>query len=160
MRRRASRRLALAGALVLAAGLVSCFDPRVRETVELLLDAKGGVEVVVRTRLQSESSYSRNPKAAERIVEVREAARCGDDPFTRQLELLSPASLRRSLAYRDGALREVTRAASFDDAKAVERLFEGAPLSVGFLRSGNELTLEILPGKGGRASASELRDVA
>lgn len=158
MRRPVLLRLVLA--LLLAAGLVSCFEPPVRESVELRFDAKGGVEVVARTRLESESSYGRNPKAAQRIAEAREAARCGDDPFTRQLELLSPSSLRRSLSYRNGALREVTRSAFYEDAKAVERLFEGAPLSVGLQRSGNELTLEILPGKGGRASAAERREVA
>lgn len=37
---------------------------------------------------------------------------------------------RRLMAHEDGELRESTRSAVFADARTVERLFEGAPLSV------------------------------
>lgn len=154
------RRLAAACAVALALLLASCFEPPVREAVELVFDARGALTVRATTRLQSEESYPRNPRARERVAEVRDAARCGEDTLTRQLELLGPSSLTRALAYRDGALREVRRTASFADARAVERLFEGAPLSVGLTRSGGEMQLEILPGRGGRATASERREAA
>jgi hypothetical protein len=156
-----SKRLApFVAVTLLAAGLSGCFDPPVREAVALLFDGSGGVEVVVTTRLESEASYPENPRARERIVEAREAARCGEDPFTRQLERLSPSTLRRSLSWRDGALRESVRAAAFADARAVERLFEGAPLSVAMTRTGGEMQLEIFTGKGGRATTAERLEVA
>ena len=156
-----SRRLAPCVAVVLLAAVLSaCFDPPVREAVSLLFDGRGGVEVVVTTRLQSESSYPSNPRARERIAEAREAARCGEDPFTRQLERLSPSTLRRSLSWRDGALRAAGRAAAFADARAVERLFEGAPLSVAVTRTDGEMQLEIFTGRGGRATTAERLEVA
>ncbi|KAA0256192.1 hypothetical protein FBQ97_04040 [Acidobacteria bacterium ACD] len=154
------RRAAAASAVALALLLAACFEPPVREAVELVFDARGALTVLATTRLQSEESYPRNPRARERVAEVRDAARCGEDALTRQLELLAPSSLTRALAYRDGALREVRRTASYADARAVERLFEGAPLSVGLTRSGGEMQLEILPGRGGRATASERREAA
>lgn len=149
-----------AAALVLTAGLSGCFEPPVREAIALLFDAAGGLEVVVTTRLESESDYPKNPRARERLAEARDAARCGEDPFTRQLERLAPSSLRRSLAFRDGALRESVRSAAFPDARAVERLFEGLPLAVALTRSAGETQLEIYPGKGGRANLSERAEVA
>ena len=154
------RLLAGLAAASLTAALSGCFEPPVREAIALLFDASGGLEVVATTRLTSESDYPRNPKARERLVEARDAARCGDDPFTRQLESLSPSSLRRSLAFRDGALRESLRSAVFADARAVERLFEGSPLSVALTRGEGETQLEIYPGRGGRASFSERAEVA
>lgn len=147
-------------AVALAVLLASCFEPPVREAIELVFDGRGGLEVRAVTRLESEASYPRNPRARERIAEARESARCGEDAFTRQLELLSPSALSRSQSFRDGALREVRWTAAFPDARAVERLFEGAPLSIGLTRAGGEVQLEILPGRGGRASPSERREVA
>jgi hypothetical protein len=144
----------------LAAGLWGCFEPPLREAISLLFDAGGGLEVVLTTRLQNESDYPKNPRARERLAEAQEAARCGDDPFTRQLERLAPASLRRSVAFRDGALGESVRSATFADARVVERLFEGAPLAIALTRSAGETQLEIYPGKGGRANLSEGAEVA
>jgi len=147
-------------AAALTAALSGCFEPPIREAMSLLFDAAGGLEVVVTTRLQGEADYPKNRQARERLVEAREAARCGEDPFTRQLERLAPSSLRRSLGWRDGALRESVRSAAFPDARAVERLFEGAPLAVVLTRSAGETQLEIYPGRGGRANLSERAEVA
>jgi hypothetical protein len=154
--RRLLRGLAAAS---LAAALTGCFEPPVREAIALLFDSGGGLEVVATTRLASESDYPRSPKARERLVEARNAARCGEDAFSRQLELLAPASFRRSVSFRDGALRESVRSATFSDARAVEKLFEGAPLYVALTRGAAETQLEIQPGRGGRASLSERAEV-
>lgn len=113
-------------AAALTAGLWGCLEPPVREAMALLFDAAGGLEVVFRTRLQNESDDPKNPQARARLFEAREAARCGEDPFTHQLERLSPSSLRRRLAWRDRTLRESVRSAALPDARAMERLFEGA----------------------------------
>lgn len=151
-----SRGLALALALL----LTGCFEPPVREEVSLRFDEAGGVEVVVTTLLGREEDYARNPKALERLLEARQAARCGDDPFTRQLERLSPATFTRRLSSSEGALRASVRSAAFPDARAVERLFEGAPVWVSVARDGNETRLEILTGRGGRATNAERLDVS
>ncbi|MFN7988965.1 MAG: hypothetical protein U0529_15940 [Thermoanaerobaculia bacterium] len=155
------RRLgACLAAALLTVALWGCLEPPVREAMNLLFDAAGGLEVVVTTRLQSESDYPKNPQARERLADAREAARCGDDAFTRQLERLAPASLRRSVGYRDGVLRESVRSAAFPDARAVERLFEGAPLAVSLTRVAGETQLEINTGRGGRANFAERLEVA
>ena len=154
------RRLPFRGLVTLQVLLLSgCFEPPVREDVAFRFDEKGGVEVVVTTRLGPEESYKANAGALRRIVEAREAARCGDDPFTRQLERLSPTAFRRTLSSSEGALRESVRTAAFSDARALEHVFEGAPLYLAVARSGNEMRLEILPGSGGRATTAERLEV-
>ncbi|MRR12339.1 hypothetical protein EG835_07725, partial [bacterium] len=154
------RRRPFRGLVALQALLLSgCFDPPVREDVTFRFDEKGGVEVVVTTRLGAEESYKDNAGALRRLVEAREVARCGDDLFTRQLERLSPAAFRRTLSSSEGALRESVRAAAFADARALEHVFEGAPLYVAVTRSGNEMRLEILSGSGGRATTAERLEV-
>jgi hypothetical protein len=140
--------------------MAGCFEPPVREDVLLSFDERGGVEVVVTTRLEKEDSYRKNPRALERLLEAREAARCGEDAFTRQLERLAPATLTRRLSSRDGALRESVRTATFADARSVERLFEGAPVWMSVGSSGNETRLEILTGPGGRATTAERLEVS
>ncbi|HYN42137.1 MAG TPA: hypothetical protein VE129_10195 [Thermoanaerobaculia bacterium] len=153
-------RLSIRGLATLQVLLLSgCFDPPVREDVAFRFDEKGGVEVVVTTRLGPEESYKDNAGALRRLVEAREAARCGDDPFTRQLERLLPTTLRRTLSSSDGALRESVRTATFPDARALENVFEGAPLYLAVTRSGNEMRLEILPVSGGRATTAERLEV-
>lgn len=112
------------------------------------------------THLGKEESYRKNPRALERLLEAREAARCGDDPFTRQLERLSPASLTRRLSSRDGDLRASVTSAAFPDARAVERLFEGAPVFVSVGRGEGEARLEIATGPGGRATTAERLEVS
>lgn len=155
------RRVALRGLAVLLTVLLSgCFEPPVRETVAFRFDERGGVEVVFTTRLETEESYKENAVALQRLVEAREAARCGEDPFTRQLERLSPAALHRALSSREGELRESVRSAAFPDARALERLFEGAPLYLAVVRAGNEMQLEILAGRGGRATVAERLEVS
>lgn len=146
-------------ALLLTLALAGCFEPPVREDVAIRFDEKGGVEVVVTTQLGKDEDYRRNPPALERLLSAREAARCGDDPFTRQLEKLSPVSLRRAVSSREGSIRESIRTATFPDARSVERLFEGEPLSLVVSRSGGETQLEIVPGRGGRATAAERMEV-
>lgn len=147
-------------AFLLVALLAACVEPPVRESITLVFDAHGGLEARVETRIEPESLYERAPRARERIREAREPARCGEDPFTLQLERLSPASLRRSLGYRGGDLREVLVTARFDEPRAVERLFEPHPLSVSLARAGSRLQLEILPGTAGRATPAERREAA
>lgn len=129
------------------------------EDVSLRFDAAGGVEVVVTTRLGKDDSYGANARALARLQEARESARCGDDPFTRQLERLSPAAFTRTLSSRDGAVREFVRTATFPDARAIERLFEGAPVWASVSRSENEARLELLTGPGGRATTAERLEV-
>lgn len=147
-------------ATALTAGLWACLEPPVREAMALVFDAAGGLEVVVTTRLKSESDYPKSPRARERLAEARDAARCGEDAFTRQLERLAPASLRRSMTFQDGVLRESVRSAAFPDARAVERLFEGSPLAVVLTRAAGESQVEFFPGRGGRANFAERLEVA
>lgn len=155
MRRAAGLLLATSLALPLA----GCFDPPVREAVEAAFDADGGLTVRVATRLEPESLYGSRPRARERLVAVREAARCGDDPWSRQLELLGPAALRRTLAARDGSLREVELVARYADARAVERLLEPSPVSVALSESGPSRQLELQPLRGSRGTLAERREV-
>ncbi len=128
--------------------------------MDLLFDAKGGVDVLVTTRVASEGGFKNDPVARQRVVDAREAVRCGEDAFTRQIERLSPFTFRRTVTWRNGELSEVSRAARFDEPRAVERLFEGAPLSVSVFRREQAMQLEIVPGTGGRATPAERRDVA
>ena len=139
--------------------LAGCFEPPVREDVAFRFDETGGAEIAVTTRLGTEEHYKDNAGALRRLVEAREAARCGEDPFSRQLERLLPTTFRRSLFSREGALRESVRTATFSDPRALEHVFEGAPLYIAVTRSGNETQLEILPGSGGRATTAERLEV-
>lgn len=152
---RAARRPSRPLALLLTIPLSGCFEPPVREDVVLTFDERGGVAVVVTTRLGKDEDYERNPRALQRLLSAREAVRCGEDPFTRQLEKLAPATLRRTLSSRDGAIRESVRLATFSEPRAVERLFEGEPLSLVVSRVDEEMHVEIVPGRGGRATTAE-----
>lgn len=154
------RTRAVAVAAVSAALLgPGCVEHAVTESVEISFASSEGAEVTVRTRLAGEAELSGSRSARERAAARREEIRLGVDAWTRQLDGLAPAELRRTVAKTRGEIREQLVTARFEDPEALRRVLEPAPLWISFRREARGSVFEIVPGRDGRASAAERRRV-
>ena len=138
---------ALAAVLLLTA----CFDPPVRETVELRFLPHG--EYVVTSRVEiTEPEKTGNRALERRLAEVRRALAQEDDDWSRRFAALAPAAERFAWEKHLGALHRVERSAVLDEPAQLAAFFADTSLAVSYEVRDGLGELAVVPGPADRAT--------
>ncbi len=144
---------------LLALACLSCFEPPVRETMEIVFHPEGPVEITISTRISEDDRLEKNAAASARIQEVREAALRGEDPLNARVRALDPVIEKVYFEFHEGRLVEASRNAVVEDPAGLLSLFDFAPVGAFLQREGDVITLEFQPTGSDRATPRQARTV-
>jgi hypothetical protein len=157
-RRRPPSPVPVAAAAAAALLLASCFDPPVRETLELQFLPHG--EYVVTSRVEiSEPEKTGNRALERRLAEVRRALAQEDDDWSRRFAALAPAAERFGWEKHLGALHRVERSAVLDEPAQLAAFFADTSLAVTYEVRDGLAELAVVPGPAGRATRRQRREM-
>ena len=156
--RRPLSRLPVAATAAAAFLLGSCFDPPVRETLELRFLPHG--EYVVTSRVEiTEPEKTGNRALERRLAEVRRALAQEDDDWSRRFAALAPAAERFAWEKHLGALHRVERSAALDEPAQLGAFFADTSLAVTYEVRDGLGELAVVPGPAGRANRRQRREM-
>src|SRR3990167_353085 len=125
-----SRRQRLAACLGLVVLLVACFDPPIRERLDLVFLPQGPVAVLYRVEISDHGSDNQN--LARRVAELERSLLEGTDTWSRSFARLEPKAERLEWRKRGGELGRFERGAILEDPAALLELFAESPITVGY----------------------------
>lgn len=151
------RRLGLVFALIV---LASCFDPPVKETLQLRFYPNGLASVSNAVQLDLLAADGKNPALTRRMNDLRRELLAGLDPWAQRFEEVEPVSERLSWEKRVGLLYAARRSALIDDPASLRDLFSHTALSVSYTVGEDGLAeLVIVPGAPSQATRRQRKDV-
>lgn len=149
------RLAATAAAALLVAG---CFDPPVREDLEIRFLPHGAY--VVRSRVEiTEMGETANAALRRRLEALRRDLAAGDDPWSLRFGALAPALERFGWEKRLGSIYEVERSAVLAEPEQLASFFADTALAVGYEVRDGVGELAIVPGPAGQASRRQRREM-
>jgi hypothetical protein len=149
-------RLTAAAAAALLA--TACFDPPVRERLELRFLPHGAYVVSSRVEI-TEEGKSGNAALERRLEALRRDLVAGDDAWTQRFAALEPAVERFGWEKHLGAIHEVERSAVLSEPEQLASFFADTPLAVSYEIADGRGELAIVPGPAGRASRRQRREM-
>ncbi len=151
-------RLRLATAAAAALLVTACFDPPVREQIELRFLPHGAYVVSSRVEI-TEEGKSGNPALERRLEALRRDLVAGDDAWTRRFAALAPAVERFGWEKHLGAIQRVQRSAVLDEPEQLAAFFGDTALAVSYTVADGRGELAIVPGPAGGGSRRQRRDM-
>ncbi len=150
------RPIAAAAAALLLAG---CFDPPVREDLELEFLPHGAY--VVRSKVEiTEAGETSNAALRRRLALLRRELAAGDDPWSLRYAAVAPAVERFGWEKRLGEIHEVERSATLVEPEQLGSFFADTALVVSYEVADGFGTLTIVPGAAGaRATRRQQREM-
>jgi len=134
--------------------LTSCFEEPVDERVTLAFHADGAYTVTVATAIADPGNED-NPALTKRLAELRRALEQGYDPWSRRFEVLEPDSEKTTFERDHGVLVRVERAGRAEDHERLRQFLADSGVTALFRVVGRDMTVEIVPAGGVRATHSQ-----
>jgi len=140
--------------------LTSCFDPPVREDLQLRF-LPNGLVVATRT-IRIEDPEQSNPALARRLAETRQSILEGSDPWSARFGAVKAGAERSSWEKRLGVLSSASHSAVLTEPRDLEELFRDTSLSVSYSVDPERgiAELAIVPGPSTRASGRQREEMA
>lgn len=133
--------------------LASCFDPPLRESLDLRFFASGAVAVTARVELAA-AGRSDNAALDARLDEVRRSWLAGTDAWAPRFAATEPAIERSSWEKQLGELRRGTRSALLLEPESLARFFADTALQVSYRTDADSRTAELTVAPGSPAGVS------